>query len=317
MPNDPGLAGDTCCYMEAISGDGGTHDPAGTWWLSPDILLTGPVSGPDNADPGQVNPVVVKFHRKPANSDCSTPGDESITVQLWVGNPSLAMAPNNQASTAIIANIGSPMPAPGNTGTQQVDWSVPSGLPPDNPQGPGHKCLIARCFPDSLTPSNKNFFVPDDPHVAQHNICIVPCPKKKLSHNQFHFKVSTLNPGREKERARLRAVLDLKPRKFVLQTVLTELRNVHGFHQLATAAPTHGFRFDLSAYGPSNVHDKSHGVPHPSFEGEVTLTNHVAHIDFIADLTGTQAGDAFIYHLTQTDTGGHPQGGLTLVLVKL
>jgi len=54
MPNDPGLAGDTCFYMEAVSGDGGTHDPAGTWWLSPDIQLTGPVSGPDNADPGQV-----------------------------------------------------------------------------------------------------------------------------------------------------------------------------------------------------------------------------------------------------------------------
>ena len=99
MPNDPGLAGDTCFYMEAVSGDGGTHDPAGTWWLSPDIQLTGPVSGPDNADPGQVNPVVVKFHRRAANSDCQTTGDESIAVQLWVGNPSLAMAPNNQAST--------------------------------------------------------------------------------------------------------------------------------------------------------------------------------------------------------------------------
>ncbi|HBB93839.1 MAG TPA: hypothetical protein DC054_00475 [Blastocatellia bacterium] len=316
MTNDPGLAGDTCFYMEAVSGDGGTHDPAGTWWLSPDIQLTGPVSGPDNADPGQTNPVVVKFHRKSANTDCNTPGDESITVQLWVGNPSLAMAPDNQASTFMIANIGSPMPAPGATGTQQVDWSVPSGLPPDNPQGSGHKCLIARCFPDSLSPSNSNFFLPDDPHLAQHNICIVPCPEKKLSHHQLHFKVSTLNPGREK-RARLRAVLDLKPREFVGRTVLTRLKKVHGFNQLATAAPTHGFKFDLAAISPSNVHDNSQGGPHPNFEAEVTLTNHVVHLDFIADLTGTQAGDAFIYHLTQTDTAGHPQGGLTLVLVKL
>jgi len=64
MPNDPGLAGDTCFYMEAVTGDGGTHDPRAHWWLSPDIQLTGPVSGPDNADPGQTNPVVVKFHRK-------------------------------------------------------------------------------------------------------------------------------------------------------------------------------------------------------------------------------------------------------------
>ena len=114
MANDPGLAGDTCYFMEAVSGDGGTHDPAGVWWLSPDILLTGPVSGPDNADPGQVNPVEVKFHRKAANSDCTTPGDESITVELWVGNPSLAMAPNNQASTFAIQSIGAQVPAPGN-----------------------------------------------------------------------------------------------------------------------------------------------------------------------------------------------------------
>lgn len=317
MPNDPGLAGDSCFYMEAVSGDGGTHDPAGTWWLSPDIQLTGPVSGPDNADPGQTNPVVVKFHRKSANTNCNTTGDESITVQLWVGNPSLAMAPNNQASTFMIANIGSPMPAPGATGTQAVDWSVPSGLPADNPQAPGHKCLIARCFPDSLSPSNSNFFLPDDPHLAQHNICIVPCPEKKLVHHQLHFKVSTLNPGSKEERARLRAVLDLKPKEFVARTVLTRLKKVNGFHQLATAAPAQGFRFDLSAFSPSNIHDNSHGGPQPNFAAEATLTNHVVHLDFIADLTGTQAGDAFIYHLTQTDTAGHPQGGLTLVLVKL
>jgi len=317
MANDPGLAGDTCYFMEAVSGDGGTHDPAGVWWLSPDILLTGPVSGPDNADPGQVNPVEVKFHRKAANSDCTTPGDESVTVELWVGNPSLAMAPNNQASTFAIQSIGGQVPAPGDIGTQHIDWSVPAGLPPDNPQAPGHKCLIARCYPESLTPSSKNFFLPDDPHVAQHNICIVPCPQKKLVHNQLRFKISTLNPGREKERATLRAVLDVKPTDFVRRTVLTRLHKLHGFQQIATAAPSQGFKFDLSAYNPANVVDKSHGVPHPSFQGEVTLTTQVAHIDFIADLTGTQAGDAFIYHLTQTDTGGHPQGGLTLVLVKL
>ena len=317
MPNDPGLAGDTCCYMEAISGDGGNHNPAAVWWLSPDILLTGPVSGPDNADPGQVNPVEVKFHRKPASSNCHTPGDESITVQLWVGNPSLAMAPNNPSSTTNIMNIGSPMLAPGASGTQPIDWNVPSGLPASDPQAPGHKCLIARIYPDSLAPSNSNFFLPDDPHLAQHNLCIVPCPQNALVHHQLIFKISTLNPGHEKERAILRAVLDLKPRKFVGRTVLTRLRNVHGFHQLATAAPTHGFKFDLSAHNPSDVHDNSYDVSHPTFEGQVTLTNHVAHINFIADLTGTQAGDAFIYHLTQTDTHGHPQGGLTLVLVKL
>lgn len=57
MPNDPGLAGDTCIFMEAIPGDGGTHDPNDVWWLSPGINLTGPVSGPENADADQVTKV--------------------------------------------------------------------------------------------------------------------------------------------------------------------------------------------------------------------------------------------------------------------
>ncbi len=93
MPNDPGLANDTCIFMEAIPGDGGNQNPNDVWWLSPDINLVGPVSGADNADAGQINPVRVKFHRKSANSNCHFPGDESLTVELWVANPSLVMSP--------------------------------------------------------------------------------------------------------------------------------------------------------------------------------------------------------------------------------
>ena len=52
MPNDPGFANDTCIFMEAISGDGGTHHPNGVWWLSPDINLVGPVSGAGWSDIG-------------------------------------------------------------------------------------------------------------------------------------------------------------------------------------------------------------------------------------------------------------------------
>lgn len=109
MPNDPGFANDTCIFVEAVTGDGGVHNPNDIWWLSPDISLVGPVSGPDKADPGQINPIQLKFHRKSGN--CNFPGDESLTVQLWVANPSLVMAPNNPASAALVGFIGSPVPA--------------------------------------------------------------------------------------------------------------------------------------------------------------------------------------------------------------
>src|SRR5207245_10322350 len=80
----------------------GTHNAQGPWWLSADISLTGPVSGPDTADSGQVNTIKAKFHRKSASSNCHFPGDESITVELWVANPSL-----DRKSTRLNSSHGS------------------------------------------------------------------------------------------------------------------------------------------------------------------------------------------------------------------
>src|SRR5438132_1120662 len=133
MPGDPGLANDTCIFMEAVPGDHGTHNAQGPWWLSGDITLTGPVSGPDTADSGQDNTIKAKFHRKPASSNCHFPGDESITVELWVANPSLVMSPRVRGSAARVGFIGSTVPADGGSGTEQTDWMAPAGLSPDNP----------------------------------------------------------------------------------------------------------------------------------------------------------------------------------------
>src|SRR5438128_11317581 len=83
MPNDPGLSADTCIFMEAVSGDGGVHNGNGTWWLSPDVSLTGPTSGPDKADPGQHNAIQITSHRKAAGSDCVFPFSESLSVEVW------------------------------------------------------------------------------------------------------------------------------------------------------------------------------------------------------------------------------------------
>ena len=174
MAKDPGLAADTCLFIESTSGDGGVHN-ANVWWLSPDIVLNGPVSGADKADPGQINSVDVTFHSKSAESNCLSPGDESLLVQLWVGNPAIAMTPNNSNSAKLILTTGATVPLAGASGTQHFDWTPPAGVPASDPESPGHKCLIARCYPDSLTPSPSGFFAPEDQHVAQRNICVVPC----------------------------------------------------------------------------------------------------------------------------------------------
>lgn len=325
MPNDPGLAGDSCIYTEAVAGDGGVHTSQ-VWWLSPDIDLTGPVSGPDKADPGQVNPVQVSFHRKSAESGCIFSGAESITVELWVGNPSIAMTPNNPASAVRVEIIGSPMPLEGGTGTQTIDWTPPAGVPDTNPQSKGHKCLIARCYPDNLAPSNNKFFAPDDPHVAQRNICIVPCsgPGAARRPGPCSSMITTVNVNSERsESLTLKAVFDLNPNKFVRETVLRNLKRFEGFRQLTRRFPRR-FGFQLREFPDAVIDDRTRfsflrrlvGGPR-RYETTIKLDpGQLIRFNFTADLSAGGFGDAYIFHLTQVGSDRREQGGLTLVMVS-
>src|ERR1700730_6734490 len=323
MSNDPGFANDNCIFIEAIPGDVGTHNGNAVWWLSPDITLPGPVPGLDNADIGQSNPIKVKIHRKPAASGCQFPGDESVTVELWVANPSLVLAPRVD-SAARVGFIGSPLPAEGGTGIQQIDFT-PSVIPPGNQEAPGHKCLIARCYPDSLIPSDTSFFVPGDQHVAQHNLCTVPTPNQT-----FIFKLNTLDPRPtfnpiQNSEVKLRAVLDLEPNEFVRRTVLRRLQLQSGFQQLRTSPLSNGFKFDLTGLQASHVIDHSQPCVHtfppltnPSFEAVIALNSrHVVQLTFLVTPKGTKPGEACIFHLTQSDIEGSPQGGLTVVMLRV
>ncbi|HKC65890.1 MAG TPA: hypothetical protein VKB86_19760 [Pyrinomonadaceae bacterium] len=328
MSNDQGLAGDTCIYMEAVTGDGGAHDSNGVWWLSPDIQLTGPTSGPDKADPGQSNTVNVVYHRKAASSNCTTPADESITIELWVGNPSLAMSPSDPASTALIQSIGSPsFPAEGTTTTQVINWTPPAGLPASDPQSAGHKCLIARCYPQSLIPDPNDFHVPDDQHVAQHNICIVPCSGKNAHKRGLcSLEVSTLNLNfSQEETVTLRAIADLRPKGFVRKVVLERLERVEGFRRLATTPPR-GFKFDLPDFPKAEVIDKTRpgclgfllGTSfRPEIETKIQMSpKQFTRFNFEVDLSGAKDGEAYIFHLTQTGSDQRAQGGLTIVMLE-
>jgi hypothetical protein len=331
MPKDPALNADTCIFMEAVQGDGGVHNPSNPWWLSPDIKLTGPTSGLDKADPGLDNAVDVTFHMKAAivNECILPPGTESISVEFWVGNPSLAMTPDNPASTKKIDAIGSPIPAAGASVTKAFVWHPPTGLDPADPQSPGHKCLIARSYPDPLIPSTASFFVPGDPHVAQHNICIVPCggPGAAKRPGPCGFEVSTLNPHRERaQKALLRAVVDLHPGKFVERVVLERLKGTPGFKRLATRPPQ-GFSFELPDFPRAEVSDNTKpgclglllgGKDRRSYDAQIEFKpGQFTKFSFIADLSGAELGDAHIFHLRQIGEDQRDQGGLTIVMVAV
>lgn len=330
MPNDPGLSGDTCIYMEAVSGDGGVHNSSGVWWLSPDIQLVGPTSGPDKADPGEVNTVTVFAHMKGEASGCTlAPGTESITIELWVGNPSLAMAPNNPASTAHIDSSGIPLMSPGGSGNFVFNWTPPSGVSPSDPQSPGHKCLVARSYPDPLTPSSNSFFVPDDQHVAQRNICIVPCggPGAARRPGACSLDVTTLSVNAKRaEKVTLRAVADLRPVEYVRRVVLEHLKGTPGFKRIASAPPQ-GFEFQLSDFPDARVSDRTRSgclgrlvAPgwRPTYEAKIQFEpEQSTKFSFNADMSAASFGDAYIFHLTQVGDDGRDQGGLTIVMVAV
>jgi hypothetical protein len=316
--------------MEAVSGDGGAHNSGGVWWLSPDIELVGPTSGPDKADPGMVNSVTLTIHQKDSRSNCTLPpATESITTQLWVGNPSLAMSPNNPASTRLINFVGAPVPSIGGIVSLPIDWTPPDGVPSTDPESPGHKCLIARCYPDSLTPSNSNFFVPDDQHVAQRNICIVPCggPGAARRPGPCGLDVTTVNIHADRaETVTLRAVVDLRPNKHVSQVVMKHLRDTHGFRRIASVPPQ-GFEFLLPDFPDARVADRARGGCLASLIAPRGQLTHEAGIElkagqltrftFKADMSRASFGDAYIFHLTQVGTGGRVQGGLTIVMLAV
>jgi hypothetical protein len=305
MANDPGLSADTCIYLEAVAGDGGAHSSSGVWWLSPDIQLTGATSGPDKADPGAANTVAVTVRAKPAG--CTTPpGAESVTVEVWAGNPSLVMTPDNPSSAVKIDSLGLVAPGPGLTGSVQFTWTPPAGLPSDDPQAPGHKCLIARAYPDSLTPSDEQFFVPDDQHVAQRNICVVPCggPGAARLPGPCGFDVTTANPSKQEAEATLRAVFDARPAGHVRNVVLGRLRQTDGFKRLA-ARPPRDFRLALPDFPGAKVSNQTRhgclglltgGVKEPAYEARVRLSpRQFTRFTFLADLSGAQFGDAYVF----------------------
>ena len=331
MPNDPALNADKCIFMEATQGDGGVHNTNNPWWLSPDIKLTGATSGLDKADPGENNTVDITFHMQPAIlNECVLPGGtESISVEFWVGNPSLAMTPDNPASTTRIDGIGSAIPADGASVTKAFVWNPPTGLDPADPQSSGHKCLIARSFPDPLIPSTTSFFVPDDQHVAQHNICIVPCggPGAARRPGPCGFEVATVNPDRERaQKVLLRAVVDLHPGRFVQRVVLERLKETHGFKRLATRPPQ-GFSFELRAFPRAEVTDNTKpgclgvlfgGKDQRSYDAQIEFKpGQFTRFSFIADLSGAALGDAYIFHLRQIGADKRDQGGLTIVMVAV
>ncbi|MBV8899870.1 MAG: hypothetical protein JOY92_07135 [Verrucomicrobia bacterium] len=322
----------TCLYMEDTSGDGGNHtDP--TFWLSPDCqMANGPGTDPSFANEGAKNTTSVIIYKKP---DCALAGDSSAVVfDLYVCTPSLNIVTPTFDPTSSVQLASSSLAVvttPGGTpNANDVTWTPSSNS--GDPNGPGHKCLIARCYPFGATPDQEflSKYIPEDPHYVQHNLTIGVASQH--SPGPHGIKIRTGNGARENETVTIRAVSDFKPSDTVLQAILPSLRAVPGFARIATRPVRHfGLNLDVFKnerncfeepfeYLAHLVCDVITGLfgklEHPNIETKVTIRpRFFADFTFSVDASGSNVGDAHIFHLTQADHQGQFQGGLTVAVV--
>ena len=314
LTKDPNLS-DSCIFVN----DG----PSAQWWMSPDINLNGFT---DVAFANQNNTIDVTVHRGPESAQCDKlTAASNIVVEVWVSLPGLNLSPATQANiidTKIIPKAQ--LPTNGtrtlSAAGQLVNWTP--GTDGTKPNGPGHRCLISRCYPEGDGPPDPDcFHVRGDSHVAQRNIEIITVsPRIK---NRLIVEVMTVNPDRERPQpATVRVVTDPEPNRQVLEILEPGLRNT-GFKRVASIAPS---RMDLQFPTLTGVKlrdysrkgclwslfgKRSHAA---SVEADVTLPpGDPTSFKFDADLSKGRSGDAFIFYLTHLRADKKEIGGLTVV----
>lgn len=308
---------DLCFYLESVSGDGGNHSPSGAWWVSPDIILNG---GTDQANPTGPNTIDVRVHSQ--GCDAIATDDPRIFVDVYVGDPSLVMTPTGN-TTKITNTAGrpavemTPLPVPGTSQLISFTW-INGGTAVE---APGHKCLIAQCYPNwDANPSPTTFDLPIERHVAQHNMTILednPDPE---------IVVNTINPNRRsREMVTVRAVADLSPAKHVLQAARSALKHVPNFKRLRTTGVP-PFKMEFKGLRDIRLTNNTEKPSAKGNYGRMKVPNCEARFElkpaqkvkfkFHVDLEKAKPGDAYIFHLMHLNAKQRVIGGLTVVAVR-
>jgi hypothetical protein len=161
---------DVSVFVEDKAGDGGAANSPAPWWLSPDVDI--PAHSGRAAQGSNDVQIRVHAHEEPFIED-------KIVAEVYVGAPGFVLSPTTGTKRIDPGNLmfrtaqtPGTEPVAGEPGaTLTFPWT-PSTVGADV-DGPGHRCLIVRAFPVSVTPPSSPFTVPNEQHEAQHNIEIV------------------------------------------------------------------------------------------------------------------------------------------------
>ena len=327
MATDPNLNPDTCIFMNPGSPN---------WWLSEDVKLAA-ASGV--AVPGQKNDVNLTVRRKPQG--CTLPAEtDFVKVDLYVCNPTASptttTSPNVKkildstgVPSEILVDIAS-LPVGGSFGRNRsngIYLRFPARV--IRRKTAGHKCLIARAYPNPLSGGiNIGDYAapPPDQHYAQRNICVQTCS------SPCGVDVWTENENKERPQiVTFEVVADINPSQDVIKVALPLLQAVPGFKRVVNGMPRMGFGLDFPDFPDvkktDNTRPRGCLAWHirrrrlrrrfcPTFAAEVKIAPlQTSTYRFVTDLDGADSGDAFIFHLTHVENG-NVRSGLTILMVK-
>jgi hypothetical protein len=164
---------DDSVYVEDKSGDLGAPGSS-PFWLSPDVDI--PAHSGQAVQGSNDVQIRVHAHEEPIVN-------EKIVAEVYVGKPGFVLSPTVGTRRIDPGNLlFRPINFPGTEpvaaepgATLSFPWT-PSAASADI-DGPGHRCLIVRAFPQSVTPPTDPFDVGNEQHEAQHNIEVLTTTK--------------------------------------------------------------------------------------------------------------------------------------------
>jgi hypothetical protein len=315
---------DPIVFVEETAGDlGAPAAPGIPWWFSPDVVIAGP--SPEIATTG-ANTVQIRVH---AHEEPIM--EEKIVAEVFVGNPSLVMSPTANTRRIDPGNLkfrtidvpGTEPIANTSGATASFQWTPAGGT--GDPDGPGHRCLVVRAFPESLTPPTGPFAVPTEQHEAQHNIEIVKLQMKKGS--AWRSELTTVGAGPKKGRRYVVAAFDPRPDK-KLEALWRRIWPKLG--EFATRRPKDFALEPLGTSGepisPKDLFGKGQFVEGSGLGQGIWARSRVVaalgldlgprKVSGVAwgfDPSSLEPGAAGVFHIAQFDQRGRAEGGITVI----
>ncbi|MFL5782859.1 MAG: hypothetical protein ACJ760_16195 [Thermoleophilaceae bacterium] len=322
---------DVTVYVEDVAGDLGGPS-VGPWWLSPDVDIPAH-SGLALQGPNDVQ-IRVHTHEEPIL-------DEKIVAEVYVCTPSLGMSPSVSSARIDPGNLL--FRPPGVTGTEPVagsaggtltfSWTPSSSA--SQPNGPGHRCLVVRAFPQSVTPPTTPFDIPTEQHEAQHNLEILATTMKIGSMNRggagvpgnerrrdketglWWERLLTVGPGARGKRF-VAWAFDPEPGEYIDRAVRRTLREAK-----IRFSPDPPAKVELEVIGARATRTMRPPVRNPLFLGDRLLAGasfvlgprKPAEVLLRFDHSNLKTGTAAVMHVAQVDARGIPEGGMTVIAV--